>query len=341
MFAHYARGIAGFTTPSRNGHANVTVGNVVRAMTEHHRPARCPRPSTWSWSVPAWPASPRPVWCRTPADRWWCSRRPTVSVAVCAPISSDGFRLDRGFQVLLTAYPEVATQLDLPALQMRPFLPGSLVWTGERPYAIGDPMRRPSLLLPSAVAPIGSLRDKLRLAALLRRVKVGRPPRPAARARHHHARVAPGAGFQCSHHRALLPSVARRHPARPRTVGQRPHGRGRAALPRHRRLGRTGDGHAGHSRPARRPPARRHRAPGHRGGFGVAGRGAHWPTVAPSSPQRVVVATEGPVAARLLAQHAGRATRVRGRWAACGSTRRRRPSPSRSSCSTACGPARP
>ncbi len=87
----------------------------------------------------------------------------------------DGFRLDRGFQVLLTAYPEVQSQLDLDALQMRPFLPGSLVWTGHRPYAIGDPLRKPSLLLPSAVAPVGSVADKVRLAMLLRRVKAADP----------------------------------------------------------------------------------------------------------------------------------------------------------------------
>jgi glycine/D-amino acid oxidase-like deaminating enzyme len=87
----------------------------------------------------------------------------------------DGFRLDRGFQVLLTSYPEVAAQLDVSALQLRSFLPGSLVWTGARPYAIGDPFRRPSLLLPSAVAPVGSVRDKLRLASILRRVKSADP----------------------------------------------------------------------------------------------------------------------------------------------------------------------
>ncbi len=87
----------------------------------------------------------------------------------------DGFRLDRGFQVLLTAYPEVQTQLDVEALQLRSFLPGSLVWTGQRPYAVGDPLRKPSLLLPSAVAPIGTIADKLRLAALLRRVKSADP----------------------------------------------------------------------------------------------------------------------------------------------------------------------
>ncbi len=87
----------------------------------------------------------------------------------------DGFRLDRGFQVLLTAYPEAQSQLDLDALELRSFLPGSLVWTGERPYAVGDPLRKPSLLLPSAVAPIGSIADKVRLAALLRRVKATDP----------------------------------------------------------------------------------------------------------------------------------------------------------------------
>jgi phytoene dehydrogenase-like protein len=86
-----------------------------------------------------------------------------------------GFRLDRGFQVLLTAYPEVQSQLDVPSLQLRPFLPGSLVWTGARPYVVGDPFRRPSMLLPSATAPIGSLRDKLRLAMLLQRVKSADP----------------------------------------------------------------------------------------------------------------------------------------------------------------------
>jgi phytoene dehydrogenase-like protein len=87
----------------------------------------------------------------------------------------DGFRLDRGFQVLLTAYPEVERQLDVEALQLRRFLPGSLVWTGERAYAVGDPLRRPSLLLPSAVAPIGSVADKLRMARLLQRMKSADP----------------------------------------------------------------------------------------------------------------------------------------------------------------------
>ncbi len=41
-----------------------------------------------------------------------------------------GFQLDHGFQVLLTAYPEVQRQLDLPALDVRPFASGALIWCG-------------------------------------------------------------------------------------------------------------------------------------------------------------------------------------------------------------------
>ncbi len=87
----------------------------------------------------------------------------------------DGFRLDRGFQVLLTAYPEVGRQLDLAALRPCAFDPGSLVWLGKRMYAIGDPTRRPSMLLSSAVAPVGSVTDKVRLAGVLHRLRKADP----------------------------------------------------------------------------------------------------------------------------------------------------------------------
>lgn len=39
----------------------------------------------------------------------------------------DGFRLDRGFQVFLTSYPEARKVLDYEALQLKPFLPGAMV----------------------------------------------------------------------------------------------------------------------------------------------------------------------------------------------------------------------
>ena len=40
----------------------------------------------------------------------------------------DGFICDRGFQVLLTSYPEIHRHLDLRALDLRAFEPGAIVW---------------------------------------------------------------------------------------------------------------------------------------------------------------------------------------------------------------------
>jgi phytoene dehydrogenase-like protein len=85
----------------------------------------------------------------------------------------DGFTLDRGFQVLLTGYPEAHRQLDLAALDLRPFEPGALVWIAGRPHIVGDPFRRPSTLFPTALAPVGSPIDKARILRLRRRVTRG------------------------------------------------------------------------------------------------------------------------------------------------------------------------
>jgi len=50
-----------------------------------------------------------------------------------------GFLLDRGFQVLLTAYPELDRHLDLCALNLRPFLRGANVWDGDSFVELADP----------------------------------------------------------------------------------------------------------------------------------------------------------------------------------------------------------
>ena len=83
----------------------------------------------------------------------------------------DGFTLDRGFQVLLTAYPAVKAHLDLEALQLREFVPGASVhWQGKF-HRLADPVRHPALALESAASPLFSMSDKLRAAKL--RVDVG------------------------------------------------------------------------------------------------------------------------------------------------------------------------
>ncbi|KHL09443.1 UNVERIFIED_CONTAM: hypothetical protein LK11_52665 [Mumia flava] len=77
----------------------------------------------------------------------------------------DGFRLDRGFQLLNPAYPEARRTLDLDALDLRPFDAGVVVSTGLASYALGDPVRMPSTIVDDVRAPVGSWRDKAALAA--------------------------------------------------------------------------------------------------------------------------------------------------------------------------------
>ena len=85
----------------------------------------------------------------------------------------DGFLLDRGFQVILTSYPELHRQLDVPALRLERFDPGALVWRRGKGHVVGDPFRQPTSLVSTALAPIGTPLDKVRVAALRRRLRRG------------------------------------------------------------------------------------------------------------------------------------------------------------------------
>ena len=78
----------------------------------------------------------------------------------------DGFRVDRGFQIVLTAYPELARQLDVDALDLRSFDAGALVHRDGTFHRVGDPLRHPDAVLSTVRAPIGSIRDKLRVLGL-------------------------------------------------------------------------------------------------------------------------------------------------------------------------------
>src|SRR4051794_37751662 len=85
----------------------------------------------------------------------------------------DGWRLDRGFQVLNTAYPAVVAELDLDALHLRDFTRGALVqWHGRR-QRLADPRHDPLGALRTAGARLGSVADRARLAALATRVATG------------------------------------------------------------------------------------------------------------------------------------------------------------------------
>ncbi len=78
----------------------------------------------------------------------------------------DGFLLDRGFQVLLTAYPEAKRFLDYKALDLKEFNAGSIVLNEKGITEIGDPLRNPSTLFKTLASPVGSIADKLKMLLL-------------------------------------------------------------------------------------------------------------------------------------------------------------------------------
>ena len=88
----------------------------------------------------------------------------------------DGFTLDRGFQILLTAYPELQRWFSLDELELQRFHPGATVWTGQRCTNIGDPLRRPLDLPATALSTVGTIGDKLRLLRLIVSVRRGSVP---------------------------------------------------------------------------------------------------------------------------------------------------------------------
>ncbi len=82
----------------------------------------------------------------------------------------EGFLLDRGFQVLLTAYPEAGRLLNYKKLALRKFTSGALIRSSGKFHRLVDPWRQPFKALPTAFSPIGSFVDKLRIAKLRARV---------------------------------------------------------------------------------------------------------------------------------------------------------------------------
>jgi phytoene dehydrogenase-like protein len=85
----------------------------------------------------------------------------------------DGFKLDRGFQVLLTAYPEVEAMLDVDRLGLGRFAPGAKVRIEDRFATIADPLRRPEAIFSTLVSGVATPMDALHILRLRRRVSRG------------------------------------------------------------------------------------------------------------------------------------------------------------------------
>lgn len=78
----------------------------------------------------------------------------------------NGFQLDHGFQVLLTAYPEAQRYLDFELLDLQKLLPGACIFKNRKQKVIGDPLKEMTLLLPTLFSGIGGISDKLKILKL-------------------------------------------------------------------------------------------------------------------------------------------------------------------------------
>ena len=78
----------------------------------------------------------------------------------------DGFLLDRGFQVLFTAYPAARRELDLASLDLRQFAPGAWLARPNHRSVLADPLRSPRTLPATLFNTDVTVGDKLRVLRL-------------------------------------------------------------------------------------------------------------------------------------------------------------------------------
>jgi phytoene dehydrogenase-like protein len=104
------------------------------------------------------------------ADVTLFERRETVGGRVRSE-RVEGYTVDRGFQVLFTAYPAVRRELDLDALELRRFSPGAVIARPGERSTLGDPLRDLSVLSATLFNRDVTTRDKLRLFGHQRRLR--------------------------------------------------------------------------------------------------------------------------------------------------------------------------
>ncbi len=81
-----------------------------------------------------------------------------------------GFQLDRGFQVLFSAYPAVVKELNLSDLNLKQFQPGAMILKNGSREFITDPRRMPSQLIHTAFSSLFSWRDKFKVLDLTSKI---------------------------------------------------------------------------------------------------------------------------------------------------------------------------
>jgi phytoene dehydrogenase-like protein len=98
-------------------------------------------------------------------------REMTPGGRVRTELHPEGYRLDRGFQVLFTAYPSARRHLSYARLALRPFTPGALIAREGKLHALADPRREPGYLFTTAFTRLFGAGDKLRVVRLRRKLR--------------------------------------------------------------------------------------------------------------------------------------------------------------------------
>ena len=105
-----------------------------------------------------------------------------VGGRVRTDITPEGFRLDRGFQVLQTNYPEARRIFDYKALNLKNFRSGAVIRLGDgTETTLQNPLQKPLAAFSALTSPIGTLADKLRILSLVRHVLKHTPEQLLAR----------------------------------------------------------------------------------------------------------------------------------------------------------------
>ncbi len=81
----------------------------------------------------------------------------------------EGYLLDRGFQILLTAYPETKRLLNYDALGLKAFESGAIIRDSQNNNfsVMANPFKQPSKIWSSLTSNVGTLVDKMRILRLI------------------------------------------------------------------------------------------------------------------------------------------------------------------------------
>lgn len=105
-----------------------------------------------------------------------------VGGRVRTDVTADGYRLDRGFQILLTDYPEARRIFDYGALDLKTYESGAVIRLANgKETVLENPMHVPLAAFAALGSPIGTLKDKLLLATFVAELQGKSPEQLLAR----------------------------------------------------------------------------------------------------------------------------------------------------------------